>query len=374
MSGTPSKGQMTSDEVLGQEALKRGFLKPEQLREALSEQAREVASGRAKPRPLLNILISKGYLTTEQVTVLRGGDEPGPKPDGQRLVPKEEIARGGMGAILRAEDRDIRRQVAMKVMLDASDEKSVARFLEEAQVTGQLEHPNIVPVHGLGKDSQGRPFFTMKLVKGRSLADVLKALRGEPEKAKEYTLARLLGIFTNVCNAIAFAHSKGVVHRDLKPANIMLGAFGECLVMDWGLAKVGAAKTRTGRWEGANRPADEKLEEMVKSARQETVGSRTLDGALLGTPHYMAPEQAAGEIQKIDARSDIYALGAILYEILTLKPPVEGRTIHGLLKNVVGGNITPPEQRTPERHIPIELSAVAMKALAREQQSRYQVV
>lgn len=376
MSATPGKGQVTPDEVLGQEALNRGFLKPEQLREALSEQAREVASGRSKPRSLLNILISKGYLTIEQVTALRDKGEA--KQDGQRLVPREEIARGGMGAILRAEDKDIGRNVAMKVMLDPSDQKGLARFIQEARVTGQLEHPGIVPVHAIGRDPQGRPFFTMKLVKGRSLAEVLKGLKEEPGKwEKELGLTRLLNIFTSVCNAIAFAHSKGVVHRDLKPANIMLGDYGEVLVMDWGLAKVGVAKTKTGRWAGeeeASRSADRKLADMVNSLRQETAGSLTMDGALLGTPQYMAPEQARGDIAKIDGRSDIYSLGAILYEILTLKPPVEGKTLHGLLKNVVEGNIQPPEHRAPERQIPRELSAVAMKALAREQEHRYQAV
>ena len=375
MSATPEKGQVTPQELLGQEALKRRFITPEQLRDALSEQAREVSSGRAKPRSLLNILISRGFLTTEQVTLLRESDQPQSGQDGSKYSVKDEIARGGMGAILRAEDRQIRRQVAMKVMLVAEDEKSRARFLEEAQVTGQLEHPNIVPVHELGVDKQGRPFFTMKLVKGRSLAEVLKALRDEPDKTREYTLPRLLNIFGNICNAIAFAHSRGVVHRDLKPANIMVGDYGEVLVMDWGLAKLGAAKVKTSLGqeepEAANRSSNQKLEEMVKSLRHETAGSKTLDGALLGTPHYMPPEQAAGEIQKIDARSDIYSLGAILYEILTLKPPVEGKTLHALLKNVVEGKITPPEERTPERHVPRELSAVSMKALAKRPEDRY---
>ncbi len=150
-----------------------------------------------------------------------------------------EIARGGMGAVLRAADCDIRREVAVKYLLDQADDRKKARFVEEAQITGQLEHPNIVPIHELGVDAKKRLFFSMKMVRGRSLQQVLSELRDFPRSAeKEYTLTRLLGIFVNVCHALAYAHSRGVVHRDLKPANIMIGDFGEVYVMDWGLAKV----------------------------------------------------------------------------------------------------------------------------------------
>ena len=149
------------------------------------------------------------------------------------------MARGGMGAVLRAVDCDIRREVAVKYLLDQANARKKIRFVEEAQITGQLEHPNIVPIHELGVDARKRLFFSMKMVKGRSLAQVLETLRnGAAEATREYTLGRLLNIFVNVCNALAYAHSRGVVHRDLKPANIMVGDFGEVYVMDWGLAKV----------------------------------------------------------------------------------------------------------------------------------------
>ncbi len=158
---------------------------------------------------------------------------------GQRYLLEGEIARGGMGAVLRAIDCDIRREVAVKFLLDQTDPRKTARFVEEAQITGQLEHSNIVPIHELGVDARNLLFFSMKMVKGRSLQQVLQQLHDEPRSAeKEYSLGRLLNIFVSVCHALAYAHSRGVVHRDLKPANIMIGDFGEVYVMDWGLAKV----------------------------------------------------------------------------------------------------------------------------------------
>lgn len=150
-----------------------------------------------------------------------------------------EIARGGMGAVVRAIDGAIRREVAIKYMLDESDEAKKVRFVEEAQITGQLEHPNIVPIHELGIDGKRRLFFAMKMVRGRSLAQILKELHEHSATAeKTWSLGRLLNIFVGVCHALAYAHSRGVIHRDLKPANIMVGDFGEVYVMDWGLAKV----------------------------------------------------------------------------------------------------------------------------------------
>jgi len=300
----------------------------------------------------------------------------------EKYAVEDEIARGGMGLILKALDRDIRRPVAMKVMLDEADENKRARFVEEAQVTGQLEHPNIMPIHELGLDAQGRLFFTMKLVQGRSLEEVLKGLKKHDAAAeREYSLGRLLTAFVSVCNAMALAHAKGVVHRDLKPANIMLGDYGEVLVMDWGLAKPGAARSAgvspasvAGGTPAVREARDTELGNIVQSLRAETGGSQTVDGTLMGTPHYMPPEQAEGNIEEIDARSDIYSLGAILYELLTLQTPCAGETTLVLLANVSQGKIQPPHERAPERNIPPELAAVAMKALARRKEDRYQRV
>ena len=152
----------------------------------------------------------------------------------------EELNRGGMGVILRGRDRGLHREVAIKVIRDQGNERQRARFVEEAQITGQLEHPNIVPVHEFGVDETGRMFFAMKLVRGRNLAEVLEHHRIDPRAAdREFPLIKQVGVLVQICNAIAFAHSRGVIHRDLKPSNIMLGDFGEVMLMDWGLAKVG---------------------------------------------------------------------------------------------------------------------------------------
>lgn len=319
---------------------------------------------------------------------------------GDRYVVEGEVARGGMGAVLRAVDCDIRREVAVKYLLDQADPRKKARFVEEAQITGQLEHPNIVPIHELGVDAQQRIFFTMKMVRGRSLADILRMLRhGEPGGA-DYSLGKLLGIVVNICNALAYAHSRGVVHRDLKPANIMVGDFGEVYVMDWGLAKlvetgtprpiatqavaratvVGPSNPAAPVPLAAPVPATDPSSQIPSSGK--VVTSRdaetdlTQEGSVLGTPVYMPPEQAAGHIQEIDERSDVYSMGAILYEILTLRPPIDrDGGFAATIERVTRGAIEPPEKRAPERaragRIPPELSAIAMKALAHAREDRY---
>lgn len=310
-----------------------------------------------------------------------------------RYVIEKEIARGGMGAVLRAIDCDIRREVAVKFMLDERDPRKKARFVEEAQVTGQLEHPNIVPIHELGVDAQKRLFFSMKMVKGHSLGEVLEQLRGTARRrGGEVSLSRQLTILVNVCNALAYAHSRGVVHRDLKPANIMVGDFGEVYVMDWGLAKIldapepaapaatasDAEASEFARFMGKSKPtatARAGVSGAKVSTSREDDADLTQEGAVVGTPVYMPPEQALGHIADIDRRSDIYSLGAILYEMLTLAPPVEkeGGPM-AILMRASQGEILPPEQRAPRRSIPRELSAIAMKALAKEKKDRYQTV
>ena len=295
-----------------------------------------------------------------------------------------EIARGGMGAIMRAVDQDICREVAVKFLLNHADAKMKARFVEEAQITGQLEHPNVVPIHQLGVHEDGRCFFSMKMVKGQSLAEILKQ-QNEPRASAsggDYTLGRLLNIFVSICNAMAYAHSREVIHRDLKPANVMVGDFGEVYVMDWGLAKVQGDHAESSEPDASARDSAKTLAGASGSATVTTtraaVGDLTQAGAVLGTPAYMPPEQASA-VGVVDQRSDIYSLGAILYEMMTLTPPVgRGGDMLAILVRVIEGQIDPPQKRAPERAkagwIPPELSAIALKAMALKPANRYQTV
>ncbi|MBI4614970.1 MAG: tetratricopeptide repeat protein [Planctomycetes bacterium] len=292
------------------------------------------------------------------------------------------LGRGGMGEVLRVRDPELGRSLAAKVMRRTAGEGEplYQKFLAEARITGQLEHPNIPPVHELGVACDGRAYFTMKEVVGKDLAKVLgeigerdgrrpsshrlravrpgQAARSTPA-ARESSLHRLLQIFLKVADAVAFAHSKGVIHRDLKPANVMVGEFGEVLVMDWGLAKVvGDSGTESGTGTGTGTG---------------TMGA-TQAGTVMGTPAYMPPEQATGEVSRLDQRSDIYSLGAILYEILTLVPPYTGGDVREVLDKVIEGKLRPPSRRAPGREIPRELEAAVLLAMASEPAERYQDV
>jgi serine/threonine-protein kinase len=203
----------------------------------------------------------------------------------------------------------------------------IERFLREAKVTGQLEHPNIVPVYEIAARDDGSVFYTMKLVRGKTMAHRLLAIQRDPGLSPQQKLAerlKLLDPYIDICNAVAYAHSRGVIHRDLKPANIMLGEFGETLVLDWGLARVhGQQDSSTVRRKAVEQAFSPSL------VQEDAAG--TLAGAVLGTPAYMPPEQARGELDKLDDRADVYALGAILYEILAGRPPYEGANARDVL-------------------------------------------
>jgi WD40 repeat protein/serine/threonine protein kinase len=290
------------------------------------------------------------------------------------------IARGGMGMILSARQIVVQREVAMKLMHDCSRADSITRFFHEAQITAQLEHPNIVPIHELSINELGQPFYTMKLVRGVSLRKVIDRLAGgDADTIRQWPLTALLTVFQKLCDALAFAHARGVIHRDLKPENIMLGEYGEALVMDWGIAKV-LGRESPGARIGVSvpgTPAPPKPDEGI-----ETVGPTlgpTMAGSVMGTPQYMSPEQANGDVEMMDEKTDIYSLGVILYHLLALRLPFEGRNSAEILFNVRAGKILPFAEvcaRTklphlPGGRLPGSLAAVALQAMSLNKSDRY---
>ncbi|MHC4472477.1 MAG: serine/threonine-protein kinase [Planctomycetota bacterium] len=237
---------------------------------------------------------------------------------GERYEIVGEIARGGIGVVLKGRDTDLGRDVALKLLHEkyCEDPEVLQRFVEEAQIGGQLQHPGIVPVHELGMGGDERPFIAMKLVKGQTLAALL-AKRESPYEDRR----RMISIFEQVCLTMAYAHVRGVIHRDLKPSNIMVGAYGEVQIVDWGLSKVlgqgGVEDEKRASLAHAN-------VSIIETVRSREPGSGSLAGSVMGTPEYMPPEQADGRVEEIDERSDVFSLGAILCEILTGLPPYSG--------------------------------------------------
>jgi WD40 repeat protein len=279
---------------------------------------------------------------------------------------RSEQGRGGVGRVFVAYDSHIQREIALKELLGersaasgASDgsphrrnSTHTARFLREARITGQLEHPGIVPVYELGQRADGTVYYTMKLVRGDTLGERLRRCKTLAERLE------LLPHFLDLCQAIAYAHSRGVIHRDIKPANVMVGEFGETLLLDWGLAKV-----RGQADHGAEKLADE-----VRQLK-EAGASDTVDGKPIGTPSYMPPEQADGRIADVDERSDVWSLGAVLYEILTGQPPFTGATALEVIGMVLTDPVRPVLERRKEA--PPDLAAVAMRCLQKAPGQRY---
>ncbi len=361
--------------------------------------------------------LSRGSVLADMGTILTQASGGSQVPKGlQKLIDDQgtegryhvnrPLAAGGMGAVLHIADNDFRRAAAMKVIHGrfAHDPQALERFLAEAQVTAQLEHPNIVPIHDMGVMSDGTLYFTMKLIEGMSLGDAVKMLRihrgliteddylsdklrkesqKKPEERKDetriradfvdekakaaelaarFTVDEIVHIFLKVLDGCSFAHSKGVVHRDIKPDNIMLGGHGEVLVVDWGIAKVLA---------NADAASDlvKKVQADIVSVRDAEALSATMAGSAMGTIFYMPPEQATGDLDQITARSDIYALGATLYELLSLERCLKPSSIAEMIVAITCGDFVPLDKAAPE--LPKDLVAIIHRSMALTPEKRY---
>jgi len=339
--------------------------------------------------------------------------------DKQRYKITGEFARGGMGRILLAYDRSTGREVAIKELIGSQheadpdpeggrlgatgptmqagpsmvagrgvpgspqlsespppDEITVERFLREAKITSRLEHPNIVPVYEIAQRKDGVWYYTMKFVRGVTLSKRLREISRNNElddKAKLAERIKLLGVFIDVCNAVAFAHSKGVVHRDLKPDNIMVGEFGETIVLDWGLARVEGEDSKKVTHilsTKSLRSSGQRKKKKADESDSSTSARLTMMGSVVGTPSYMPPEQALGKLEEVDEASDTYALGTILYELLSGTRAYPGDDAYDILDAVLAG--PPPALTSIAPDVPPELAAVATKAMAREKRARFQ--
>jgi tetratricopeptide (TPR) repeat protein/tRNA A-37 threonylcarbamoyl transferase component Bud32 len=288
-----------------------------------------------------------------------------PVSSGQRFRVLRPHARGGLGQVSVAEDQELHREVALKEIQGhhADDPDSRWRFVLEAEITGRLEHPGVVPVYGLGTDADGRPWYAMRFIQGDSLKQAIARFHqtegsGREPGQRELAFRQLLGRFLAVCNTVAYAHARGILHRDLKPENIMLGPYGETLVVDWGLAKP------VGHQERPAGSAEQTLRPVAASG-----SNPTQLGSVVGTPPFMSPEQARGQLDRLGPASDVYSLGATLYQLLTGQPPFQEADVWQVLARVQRGDFPPP--RAVQRDVPAALEAVCLKAMALDPAERY---
>ena len=283
------------------------------------------------------------------------------RKDGSNIEITGDIAVGGMGKVFLAKDKIIDREIAFKVLHEEMEQDNdlYRQFVDEARITGLLEHSNIVPVHSLGINSEDHVYFTMKYVDGDSLLAVIEQISsGNQDYIDYYTQFARLRIFRKVCDAVSFAHSKNIVHRDIKPENIMVGSYGEVLLMDWGIAKFidAAEKIKSG-------PSTEPTSPM-----------QTMDGIIKGSPAYMSPEQARGEMNEYDVRSEVFLLGATLYHLITLKPPYYDDDVNVMVEMAENVDYVTPGKAAPDQQIPDELSQIIEKAMHPDKDQRYQRV
>jgi serine/threonine protein kinase len=318
-----------------------------------------------------NLPAGSGARTTlspnTRITVL-----PDVRSEGDRLVlvPRDQtryegdklLGRGGMGEVKLARDHDIGRKVAVKRLLDDDNPHAVARFIDEVRTVGSLEHPNIVPIHDVGVDEDGALFFVMKYVEGETLESIIEKLdAGDPAYHKRYGFEARLDLFIGLLRALQYAHSQGLVHRDVKPANIMVGGYGEVVLMDWGIAHRMRSEARLTN---------------LSDQFGDRASTETVDGSVVGTPQYMSPEQAAGDVANLDGRSDLYSAAVVLYELLTLRPYVQAgqtamQTVVAVtqreLPSVTEGAYDHPHQLS----VPVELRHFLRSALARNKDDRF---
>ena len=322
-----------------------------------------------------------------QSAPLRKMDEKSSPATVRSSVKKEKLGRyvdlgvlgiGAMGEVRKVQDEKLRRTLAMKIIHKKflSNQALTSRFIEEAQIGAQLQHPNITPVYELGVLSDRRHYFTMKEIRGRTFGDLIESVHKESDKRWKpaqdgTTFRRLIQIFHKTCETIAYAHSMAVVHRDLKPENIMIGGFGEVLVVDWGLAKV------------LTQSSDALSEESVETQRSQGIGRDTKMGQITGTPLYMSPEQAQGRVDLLDHLSDIYTLGSILFEVMNGTPPYTGNSVEEVLEKVKQGeslslprktshDISDGERQNMSPTLPDPLIDICEKAMNKDRTSRYQ--
>ena len=275
---------------------------------------------------------------------------------------QRKLVSGGMGAILQVTDQDLQRTTAMKVVLPnlKNDRTALTEFIREAKITGLLEHPNIIPLHELGLSDDLGLYFTMKLADGQPLNSILAEIKnGTPEYVEKYNMFYLLNIFRRICDAIAFAHSKNIIHQDIKPHNVIVGQFGEVLVMDWGLARfIGDPEKEIAALD----------QDLFRSITAVAGGAKKI---IQGSPAYMSPEQVTGDCRLLDKKTDIFLLGATLHHMFTLEAPYKGKTVEEVLAKVEKRDLPPPQKRNPSIQLPEELCRIIMKAMELKKEDRY---
>lgn len=326
---------------------------------------------KAPTRDTGKLLLDKGFITSEQyqrVFSMLAGEKGGATAPSDESIYTDHftlkglLGQGGIGRVFIGFDKNIRREVAIKELIsdqpDKDKDTNMARFVREAKITGQLEHPGIVPVYELDKRPDGTSFYVMKYVHGRTLFESILGCRADTEEEAFQKRIKLLGNLISVLEAMGYAHSKGVIHRDLKPSNIILGEFGETIILDWGLAK---------------KSIDDNFEEPCKvdieALEDDGDSMLTKQGELLGTPSYMAPEQIDPKFGRVDAQTDVYTLGIILFMLLTGKKPYAGRGKE-VLKPIVSDDPS-PSPRSYGSFIPHELAAICEKAMSKDKKERF---